>query len=123
MTAVQAEAFSAPEPSDPTELIPELTRLALAAACKAEFRGRALALLSRALPCDGAVWEEVPPFGELRVLYPGVSLVGGGAARGPACEVSDLDVGGDVLDAVDERDSRPEGPRAILRLGLERFGR
>ena len=49
MTAVQAEAFVAPQPSDPTELVPALTRLALASACKAEFRGRALALLSCAL--------------------------------------------------------------------------
>ena len=123
MTAVQVEAFTAPEPSDPAELIPELTRLALASACKADFRGRALALLSRALPFDRAVWEEVAPFGEFRVLFPGVSLVSGGAARGPASVVSDQDVGGDAAEAVDECESRAEGPRAILRLDLERFGR
>src|SRR5262249_746605 len=123
MTAVQVEAFTAPEPSDPAELIPELTRLALASACKAEFRGRALALLSRALPFDRAVWEEVAPFGEFQVLFPGVSLVSGGAARGPASVVSDQDVGGDAAEAVDECVSRAEGPRAILRLDLERFGR
>src|SRR6516162_177886 len=85
MTAVQVEAFVAPEPSDPSELVPELTRLALASASKAEFRGRALALLSCALPFDRAVWEEVPPFGDVRVLYPGVSWAEGrdGAGRGP----------------------------------------
>src|SRR5215469_14062750 len=116
MTAVQAEAFSAPEASDPAELIPELTRLALASASKAEFRGRALALLSSALPFDRAVWEEVPPFGEFRVLYPGVSLVGGGAVRGPACVVADQG-GGDVANVVvDACESGTEGPRAILRV-------
>lgn len=122
MTAVQAEAFVGPQPSDPAELVPELTRLALASACKAEFRGRALALLSCALPFDRAVWEEVPPFGDLRVLYPGVSWMGGedGAAPVPACVVSGA-AAGEV--AVGERTARVEGPRAILRLDLERFGR
>jgi len=122
MTAVQAEAFVGPQPSDPAELVPELTRLALASACKAEFRGRALALLSCALPFDRAVWEEVQPFGDLRVLYPGVSWMGAedGAPRVPACVVSGA-AAGEV--AVGERAARGEGPRAILRLDLERFGR
>jgi DNA-binding CsgD family transcriptional regulator len=123
MTAVQVEAFVAPEPSDPGELVPELTRLALASASKAEFRGRALALLSRALPFDRAVWEEVPPFGDFRVVYPGVTWAEGrdGEARGPACVVSDA--GEDAAAGVGERDPGAEGPRAILRLDLERFGR
>jgi hypothetical protein len=77
MTALQAEAFVSPQPTDPSELVAELTGLALASACKAEFRGRALALLSRALPFDRAVWEEIPPFGDVRVVYPGVSWIGG----------------------------------------------
>jgi DNA-binding CsgD family transcriptional regulator len=124
MTAVGAEAFVAPEPPAPAELVPELTRLALAAACKAEFRGRALALLSRAMPFDQAVWEEVAPFGDFRVVYPGVSLVSGGdgAARVPACLVPDPG-GEDAAVEVGECGSKVEGPRAILRLDLERFGR
>lgn len=118
-----------PEPSDPSELVPELTRLALASACKAEFRGRALALLSRALPFDRAVWEEVPPFGEFRVVYPGLSWVGGrdGEERGPACAMSgpecdgkpDGPVTGGELGSAPE----PERRRAVLRLDLERLGR
>src|SRR5215813_6423407 len=99
MTAVQAEAFRTPELPDQVELVSELTRLALASACKAEFRGRALAVLSYAMPFDRAVWEEVPPFGDVRVVYPGVSWAGGpdGAAC-PACVVSgsseDCEAGG-----------------------------
>jgi DNA-binding CsgD family transcriptional regulator len=125
MTALQAEAFVVPQPSDPAELVPELTRLALASACKAEFRGRALALLACALPYDRGVWEEIPPFGELRVLYPGVSLVGvpDGAAQAPACVLSEAGVGDDAAARLDECTARAEGPRAILRLDLERFGR
>ncbi len=124
MTAVQAEALVAPERSDPTEIVPELTRLGLASACKAEFRGRALALLSCALPFDRAVWEEVSPFGDLRVVYPGVSWAGeqDGPARGPACLVSDPSCLGDG-EAGGEQGARGEGPRAILRLDLVRFGR
>jgi len=128
MTALQAEAFVAQEPTDPSELVPELTRLALASACKAEFRGRALALLSRALPFDRAVWEEVPPFGDFRVVYPGVSWIGGrdGGARGPACVVTET--GQDLEPAAaaaagEEPCESGERPRAVLRLDLERFGR
>jgi DNA-binding CsgD family transcriptional regulator len=126
MTApLQAESSSRPEPS---ELVPELTRLALAAASKAEFRGRALVLLSRALPFDRAVWEEVPPFGELRVVYPGLSWSGGldGEGRGPACVMSSparpeepagsATLGGEVR-------ALPDRQRMVLRLDLERFGR
>src|SRR5215472_9393938 len=111
MTAVQAEAFVTPRPSDPAELVPELTRLALASACKAEFRGRALALLSCALPCDRAVWEEVAPFGDFRVLYPGVSWADGrdDVARGPVCVVSGPDSLGDG--GAGEQRSGGEGPR------------
>ena len=126
MTApLQAECASRP---DPSELVPELTRLALAAASKAEFRGRALALLSRALPFDRAVWEEVPPFGELRVVYPGLSWNGGldGEGRGPACVMwspgrleepeGSAAPGGEIHAA-------PDRQRVVLRLDLERFGR
>src|SRR5262249_53182946 len=48
----------------------QLTRLALACDSRAEFRGRALALLSETLPFDGGAWQEVSPFGELRVELP-----------------------------------------------------
>src|SRR6185295_20356428 len=130
MTALQAEAFVAQEPTDPSELVPELTRLALASACKAEFRGRALALLSRALPFDRAVWEEVPPFGDFRVVYPGVSWIGGrdGESRAPACVVAetgqDVDEGAEAVafPGEEQRASADQG-RAVLRLDLERFGR
>ena len=128
MTALQAEAFVAQEPTDPSELVPELTRLALASACKAEFRGRALALLSRALPFARAVWEEVPPFGDFRVVYPGVSWIGGrdGEAGGPACVVTET--GQDLEPAAaavagEEPCGSVDRPRAVLRLDLERFGR
>jgi DNA-binding CsgD family transcriptional regulator len=128
MTALQAEAFVAQEPTDPSELVPELTRLALASACKAEFRGRALALLSRALPFDRAVWEEVPPFGDFRVVYPGVSWIGGrdGEAREPACVVTETgqDLGpAAAAVAGEEPCGSVDRPRAVLRLDLERFGR
>jgi DNA-binding CsgD family transcriptional regulator len=130
MTALQAEAFAAPERPDASELVPELTRLALASACKAEFRCRALALLSRALPFDRAVWQEVPPFGDFRVVYPGVSWVGGrdGEARAPACVVAETgqDVGegaGEVAFPGEEQRARVDRARAVLRLDLERFGR
>ena len=128
MTAIlPVEAFVGPQPSDPSVLIPELTGLALAAACKAEFRGRALALLSRALPFDRAVWEEVPPFGDVRVVYPGVGWSGrrDGEGRGPACVVStpagEPAMSGGASDGEDR--SRAERARGILRLDLERFGR
>jgi hypothetical protein len=56
---------------DPSELVPELTRLALASACKAEFRGRALALLSRTLPLrPGSPGRRFLRFGDFRVVYP-----------------------------------------------------
>lgn len=130
MTALQAEAFAAPERPDASELVPELTRLALASACKAEFRGRALALLSRALPFDRAVWEEVPPFGDFRVVYPGVSWIGGrdGEARAPACVVAetgqDVDEGAEAAALPgDEQRAGADRGRSVLRLDLERFGR
>jgi DNA-binding CsgD family transcriptional regulator len=128
MTAVRSEAFVAPEPSDAAELVPELTRLALAASCKAEFRGRALALLSGALPFDRAVWEEVPPFGDLRVVYPGVSWIGDGEGRAPACLLAGPGPGPTADAAVaafagEDGSSSPERPRVMLRLDLERFGR
>jgi DNA-binding CsgD family transcriptional regulator len=80
------------------EVVSELTRLALAASGRPEFRACALALLARTLPCDRAAWEALPPFGELRVEFP----------PGRA--------GGSSLRAV-----RAAGAR--LRLELERFGR
>jgi DNA-binding CsgD family transcriptional regulator len=116
-----------PEPCDPSELVPELTRLALASASKAEFRGRALALLSRMLPFDRAVWEEVPPFGEFRVVYPGLSWLGGpdGEAGGAACVMSDTGCDGNPEAPVHggEPGSAPERRRSVLRLDLVRFGR
>src|SRR5690348_9328939 len=129
MTALQAEVLIAPERPDAAELVPELTRLALASACKAEFRGRALALLSRTLPFDRAVWEEVPPFGDFRVVYPGVSCVGGrdGEALAPACVVpetgQDVDEGAGEVAPGEEQRARADRARAVLRLDLERFGR
>jgi DNA-binding CsgD family transcriptional regulator len=58
------------ERPEPAELISELTRLALASESRAEFRGRALGLLARTLPFDRGAWQEVLPFGELRVELP-----------------------------------------------------
>jgi DNA-binding CsgD family transcriptional regulator len=93
-TALQAAGVLAPRRID---VVSELTRLALAASGKPEFRARALALLVRALPCDRAAWEAVPPFGELRVEFPG------GPGRAP---VRAMGAGG-----------------TCLRVELERFGR
>ena len=127
MTAIlPAETIVGPQPSDPSALVPELTGLALASACKAEFRGRALALLSRALPFDRAVWEEVSPFGDLRVVYPGVSWAGrrDGEGRGPACVVSaPAAEATDGEPSVGEHSSCAGPARGILRLDLDRFGR
>jgi len=101
-----AAALVPPSPPDPAELVSELTRLALSSSSKAEFRGRALGLLARTLCFERGAWEEVPPFGELRVELPvrrPVDLdahpvrVPGGVGGGGAC--------------------------AELRLDLERFGR
>lgn len=58
-------------------LVSELTRLALAAPGKPEFRACALALLARAMPFDRGAWEAVPPFGELRVEFPPSGACGG----------------------------------------------
>jgi len=66
-SSTQALARSRPEPA---ELISQLTRLALACDSRAEFRGRALTLLSGTLPFDGGAWQEISPFGELRVELP-----------------------------------------------------
>ena len=128
MTApLPMERSGLPEPCDPSELVPELTRLALASSCKAEFRGRALALLSRTLPFDRAVWEEIPPFGEFRVVYPGLSCLGGrdAEARGQARVVSGPECDGNAEGPVTggELGAEPEQRRAVLRLDLERFGR
>jgi DNA-binding CsgD family transcriptional regulator len=76
-------------------LVSELTRLALAAPGKPEFRACALALLARAMPFDRGAWEAVPPFGELRVEFPPT-----GASGGPVRAVGEP-----------------------LRVELERFGR
>ena len=89
--AVSVEA-SCPSPA---EVISELTRLALASSSRAEFRGRALAMLASAMPFERGVWEEVPPFGDLRVVFPAGSRVVG---------------------------SR-EADGSVLRVDLERFGR
>ena len=99
-----------------------LTRLALASACKAEFRGRALALLSRSFSFDRAIWEEVPPFGDLQVAYPGVTLLGNPEGRLAAAVGAGIEEGA----CAPHGGGRPSGavrPRAILRLDLTRFGR
>ena len=88
-------------PPEPAELVSELTRLALACDSRAEFRGRALALLARTLPFDGGAWQEVRPFGELRVELPRPRRVLAGAPT---------------------EGSRPAAS-AVLCLELERFGR
>ncbi|MGZ6139709.1 MAG: hypothetical protein ACXWLA_03500, partial [Myxococcaceae bacterium] len=89
----------APRRPEVGTIVSELTRLALAAPGKPEFRACALALLARALPFDRGAWEAVPPFGEFRVEFPPV-----GAGGGPVRAVP-----------------FPEG--APLRVELERFGR
>ena len=81
----------------PAEIISELTRLALASGSSAEFRGRTLALLARTLPFDRGAWEEVAPFGELRVELPPLRPGPGEAER--------------------------EAAQGMVRLDLERFGR
>ncbi len=124
MTApLPVEGAGSPGLCDPSELVPELTRLALASACKAEFRGRALALLARTLPFDRAVWEEVPPFGEFRIVYPGLSWLGD--RDGEACVMSGSACDGNADGPVTagELGSAPEHRRAVLRLDLVRFGR
>jgi DNA-binding CsgD family transcriptional regulator len=98
MTALPAAALVSPAPSDAAELISQLTRLALSACSKAEFRGRALGLLARTFPFDRGAWEELPPFGEFRVDFP--------ARRPVGLDVPPQRVGG-----------------ALLRLDLERYGR
>jgi DNA-binding CsgD family transcriptional regulator len=90
-----------PSRPEPTELISQLTRLALACDSRAEFRGRALALLSRTLPFDGGAWQEVPPFGEFRVELP--------RRRRALAEAP-------------QADRRPSAS-AVVCLELERFGR
>ena len=114
-----AEALMAPEPADAPDVVSELTRLALASACKAEFRGRALALLSRAISFERAIWEEVPPFGDFRVAYPGVTLLGNSEGRLAAAAVEE----GACVAPGGGRPSGTERSRAILRLDLQRFGR
>ena len=87
----------APRRPDAAAVVSELTRLALAAPGKAEFRACALALLARAVPFDRGAWEAVPPFGEGRVEFP-PGPVGAGLAVGV-------------------------GPGSAVRVELERFGR
>lgn len=60
----------APRRPEVGAIVSELTRLALAARGKAEFRVGALGLLARALPFDRGAWEAIPPFGALRVEFP-----------------------------------------------------
>jgi DNA-binding CsgD family transcriptional regulator len=113
---VESESAGAPD------LVPELTRLALASACRAEFRGRALALLARTVAFDRAVWEEVPPFGDSRVVYPGVTLLGDPEGRLAAAVGAGVQEGA-CAPHVGGRPSGAERPRAVIRLDLERFGR
>jgi len=117
-----AEALVMSEPSAAPDIVSELTRLALASACRAEFRGRALALLSQTVVFDRAVWEEIPPFGDSRVVYPGVTLLGNPEGR-PAAAVGAGVQEGACAPHVGGRPSGDERPRAIVRLDLERFGR
>ncbi|HUM13825.1 MAG TPA: LuxR C-terminal-related transcriptional regulator [Myxococcaceae bacterium] len=93
-------------PSSAAELISELTRLALSASSKAEFRGRALGLLARTLPFDRGAWEEVPPFGEFRVEFPLRRQIG---VDPPPVECTSRSANGAV--------------GGLLRMDLERFGR
>jgi len=117
-----AEVLVESEPAGAPDLVPELTRLALASACRAEFRGRALALLSRTVAFDRAVWEEIAPFGDSRVVYPGVTLLGNPEGRFAAAVGAGVQEGACAPD-VDGRPSGVERPRALVRLDLERFGR
>jgi DNA-binding CsgD family transcriptional regulator len=117
-----AEALVMSEPSGGPDIVSELTSLALASACRAEFRGRALALLSQTVGFDRAVWEEIPPFGESRVVYPGVTLLGNPEGRPAAAAGAEVEEGA-CVPHVGGRPSGAERPRAIVRLDLERFGR
>ncbi len=106
MTALNATVVAPSTASDAAELISQLTRLALSASSKAEFRARALGLLARALPFDRGAWEEVPPFGELRVEFP---------VRRP------VSLGAPVAGLASHPEQRGRGVE--LRLDLERYGR
>ena len=117
-----AEVLVGPDVTSSPDLVSELTRLALDSACRAEFRGRALALLSRTVAFDRAVWEEIAPFGDSRVVYPGVTLLGDPEGRLAAAVGAGVQEGA-CAPHVGGRPSGAELPRAIVRLDLERFGR
>ena len=106
MTAQPAVAVVLPGPSSAAELISQLTRLALSACSKAEFRGRALGLLARTLPFDRGAWQEVPPFGEFRVEFPSRRLAGLDAPRAGSARLVEQRAGS-----------------GVLQLDLERYGR
>jgi len=118
MTALSLDPVVHPPRPDPVSLVSQLTRLALTSSCKAEFRGRTLALLASVLQFDRACWEEVPPFGEFRVEYPGEPLGQadprlGGAARVKVSAPGPAPAGQSAMDGI----------AGSLRLDLERFGR
>src|SRR5262245_22879905 len=118
MTALSLDPVVHPPRPDPVSLVSQLTRLALTSSCKAEFRGRTLALLASVLPFDRACWEEVPPFGEFRVEYPGEPLGQAGPRLGGAARVKLSAPGPTPVDQ-----SAMDGSAGSLRLDLERFGR
>jgi len=68
------------------------------------------------------VWEEIAPFGDSRVVYPGVTLLGNPEGRFAAAVGAGVQEGAYAPD-VDGRPSGVERPRALVRLDLERFGR
>jgi DNA-binding CsgD family transcriptional regulator len=106
MTALPTRGMAPSPRFEPAALIGELTRFALSASTKVEFRGRALGLLARTLRFDRGSWEEVPPFGEFRVEFPMRSRVGLDAPSAEPASVAE---------------ERPGS--AMVRLDLERYGR
>jgi DNA-binding CsgD family transcriptional regulator len=66
-----ADVLARVQTPTPLDLVQEITRLALASGCRAGFRCSALLTLRRLVAFDRGVWEEQPPFGDLRVVIPG----------------------------------------------------
>ena len=108
-----AEVLVESEPVGGPDIVPELTGLALASSCRAEFRGRALALLSRTVAFDRAVWEEIPPFGDSRVVYPGVTLLGNPEGRLSAAVGAGVQEGAGAPHVGAASGRRSPGPRAV----------
>lgn len=95
MTGHPADLPEPPRPGPTPELVKEITRLALASSCRAQFRTSALQAVGSLVPFSRACWEEL---GNVRVV------VAGSESRA----LRPLAFGA--------------GPAGVMRLELERFG-